>query len=386
MRTITRKRWLSAILAWLCPLLPGARAEGEGPIDPERAANTVILDEAGISNLGIETVTVMEADFEEAFFAIGRIEEIPEKHAVLSSRIAGRVVGISAYEGDQVEAGRELVRVESRQPGDPPPVIALEAPISGLIVDSHVRLGEPVEPDSELLDILDLSRVWAVARIPEDLAPGLEAGKTRAHIRVPALGEDTLDGTLLRFGTYADRESGTVDAIFEVPNPGVRMRPGMRAEFSVVTELRENVMAVPKSAIQGDPGNRVVYVKDFDLPNAFVRAPVSLGSQNDRYVEVTGGLFAGDDVVTTGSYLLGFSGGGGLSLKEALDAAHGHEHNEDGSEMTAEQKAAAVKPSRVGGGAPTALTLFLAIACGVLFLLLILSLATRRGVGGVKSA
>src|SRR5690606_14217382 len=49
----------------------------------------------------------------------------------------------------------------------------------------------------------------------------------------------------------------------------------------------------------------------------------------------------GDEVVTRGSYSLGFAGaGGGPSLKEALDSAHGHEHNEDGSEMTADQKAA----------------------------------------------
>ena len=58
-------------------------------------------------------------------------------------------------------------------------------------------------------------------------------------------------------------------------------------------------------------------------------------------MEILSGLFPGDEVVTRGSYSLGFAGGGsGISLKEALDAAHGHEHNEDGSEMTAEQKAA----------------------------------------------
>jgi hypothetical protein len=41
-----------------------------------------------------------------------------------------------------------------------------------------------------------------------------------------------------------------------------------------------------------------------------------------------------------------------MSLKEALDAAHGHEHNEDGSEMSAEQKAAeeATKRAASGGG------------------------------------
>ena len=49
----------------------------------------------------------------------------------------------------------------------------------------------------------------------------------------------------------------------------------------------------------------------------------------------------GDEVITTGSYGLNHVGGAsGMSLKEVLDAAHGHEHNEDGSEMTAEQKAA----------------------------------------------
>jgi hypothetical protein len=79
----------------------------------------------------------------------------------------------------------------------------------------------------------------------------------------------------------------------------------------------------------------VVFVSDFDLDNAFVRVPVVLGERNDRYVEVESGLFPGDEVVTQGAYSLMFAGGGqSLSLKEALDAAHGHEHNEDGSEIT----------------------------------------------------
>ena len=48
----------------------------------------------------------------------------------------------------------------------------------------------------------------------------------------------------------------------------------------------------------------------------------------------------GDEVVTQGSYPLSFAGNNtGISLKEALDAAHGHEHAEDGSELTPEQLA-----------------------------------------------
>jgi hypothetical protein len=126
-----------------------------------------------------------------------------------------------------------------------------------------------------------------------------------------------------------------VEGIFEIPNPEERLRPGMRAEFSIVLDKRSDVLAVPREAVQGDPSNRVVFVLDFDLENAFVRVPVVLGQSNDRFVEVEAGLFPGDEVVTRGAYSLMFAGGGqSLSLKEALDAAHGHEHNEDGSEIT----------------------------------------------------
>lgn len=310
----------------------------EEAINPERAANTVILDETAVENLGIETAAVEETVFESTVFAIGRIEEIPANRSVLSSRIAGRVVELEAYVGDTVKKGQVLVRLESRQPGDPPPVIPLESPRGGLVVDSHVRLGEPVDPAEDLLDISDRSKVWAVARIPEAEAAGIVPG-TKAHIRIPALGDEIIEATLTRYGVEANREAGTVEGIFELDNAKERLQPGMRAEFSIVTGIREDVMAVPREAIQGDPTKRVAFVEDFDLPNAYVRVPLVLGEQNEEFVEVKRGLFPGDEVVTRGSYALSFAGSGsGMSLKDALDAAHGHEHNEDGSEITEEQK------------------------------------------------
>ena len=307
------------------------------------SAETVILDETGVKNLRIETVEAEETGFEETVFALGRIDEIPENHGVLSSRISGRVIGLEVHEGDNVEKDQILVRVESRQPGSPPPTIELKAPIGGLLVESHIRLGEPVEPDKELLDISDLSEVYAIARVPEDQAGKLAPG-SKAHIRVSALGDEPLEGVMLRFGTSADRESGTIDAIFKVANPGLKMRPNMRAEFSIVLSKRENVIGVPRSALQGEASKRFVYVKHFDLPNAFIKTPVQIGQMNDRMVEIVSGLFPADEVVTKGAYSLSFAGGGsGVSLKEALDAAHGHEHAADGGELTPEKKAEMAK-------------------------------------------
>jgi membrane fusion protein, heavy metal efflux system len=347
-------------------------------------SNTTILDEMGVKNLRIETVEVEETTFEETVFALGRIAEIPERHGVLSSRISGRVIGLEAHEGDTVEKDQILVRVESRQPGNPPPIIELKAPIGGLIVESHIRLGEPVEPDKELLDISDLSEVYAIARVPEDQAGKLAPG-SKAHIRVSALGDQLLEGAMLRLGTSADRASGTIDAIFKVANPGLRMRPDMRVEFSIVLSKRENVIGVPRAALQGEASKCFVYVKHFDLPNAFIKTPVQVGQMNDRMAEIVTGLFPADEVVTKGAYSLSFAGGGagGVSLKEALDAAHGHEHAEDGGELTPEKKAemeakkraASGLPPETSGGGASSLWMY---ATGVLFLLLLASLFTRK--------
>src|SRR5262245_28485497 len=102
-------------------------------VDVKRAANTVVLDETGVRNLRIETVEAEETDFEEIVFALGRVEAIPNKVAAVSSRVPGRIMELKVIPGDQVTVGQEVARLESRQPGDPPPSILLKAPLAGLV-------------------------------------------------------------------------------------------------------------------------------------------------------------------------------------------------------------------------------------------------------------
>jgi hypothetical protein len=147
-------------------------------------------------------------------------------------------------------------------------------------------------------------------------------------------------------------------------------------------EKREGVMSVPREALHGGPANRHVYVKHMTIPHAFDRVAVRTGLSGNGRVEIVEGLYPGDEVATRGSYSLGFAGGGGgVSLKEALDAAHGHEHNEDGSEMTAAQKAAADAAKSGGMDDRQGLRpreVFLMAATAILALLLVL-VSLRRG-------
>ena len=275
--------------------------------------------------------------FESTLFTLGHLEEIPANRSVLSTRIPGRIVELHTFIGDQVKKGQTLAVLESRQPGNPPPRIELKASQSGVIVETHISKGEPVEPENELLAIADHSQLWAIAHVPETSIPQTPIG-TEARIHILALGSEKITGKIDRFRTEADPENATLDAILRIDNPNGLLRPQMAAEFHFVIKRREGILAVPNSAIQGSRTQPVVFVKDFELANAFVKAPVVVGESNDEYTEILKGLFEGDDVIANGGYALSYAApDSGVSLKEALDAAHGHEHHEDGSEMTPAQ-------------------------------------------------
>jgi cobalt-zinc-cadmium efflux system membrane fusion protein len=356
-------------------ILPLIAASAFGAEQAARNELTVVLDAIGVENLGVETEEAQEATFETTVFALGEIAHTCESHTVLSSRIAGRIVAVEIHEGEFANKDDVLARVESRQVGDPPPVIELKAPGNGLVTRSEAHLGAPVEPDKELMEILDLSSVWVVAKVPQSEAAILAEG-LGARISVPALGKTPFDAKFLRLGTEADASAGVVDAIFQLQNPENRLRPGMRAEVSLLASKREGVLSIPRTALQGDRSNRFVFIRDYELKNAFVRVPVAVGEMEGDRVEIKSGLLPGDEVVTNGAYALSFAGKGSTSLKEALDAAHGHPHKEDGSDMSKEEAADLANGGSAhghAGGHSGPLTIFLGIACAVLLVLLLAS-------------
>jgi multidrug efflux pump subunit AcrA (membrane-fusion protein) len=346
--------------------------------EPER----IILDAASVKNLGIETVETEEGSFEQTLFALGEIEVLPGKRAVVSSRIPGRAFSVLALPHQQVEEGDELMWVESRQPGDPPPTIMLPAPMSGLVSKVDISIGQPIHPDQVLMEIVDLNTVEASAHVPQHLAGKLALGQI-ARIRIATQPDKVVEAKLAHLGAYADREQGTVEAAFHLPNEDLLLRPGLRAEFHIIVSKREGVTTIPRAAVQGDAASKFVLVKDYELDNAFAKVSVQLGEQNDQSVEVIKGLLPGDEVVTRGAYALSFAGKGSVSLKDAMDAAHGHPHNEDGTEMTKEQIAAAESHGdhdhdHEEGAGWSQLTTFFAGTSGFLLVLLIVSLVMSR--------
>ena len=387
MRFLSRKQfqWAMAVLfAFFRNFELSAAVSTNLTLKESKLANSVILDEIAVKNLRIETVTVEEQTFEETIFALGRIDVRPGFSAILSSRIPGRALKVEALPDHEVKEGEALVIVESRQPGSPPPQVTLTAPISGIISEINIVPGQPISPDNALLRIVQLESVYGIARIPESLASQLHTG-LKATVTVPGWKGIQWNTQIEHLGAVADPESGTLEAAFHIKNDDLKLRPGMRAEFSIVVDRRDGVMSVPLSAVQGDAASRFVFVADDSIPHAFIKVPVEIGAMNERFAEITRGLFPGDRVVTEGAYSLGFAGKGTVSLKEALDAAHGHEHNPDGSDITPEQKATQPK-GRSASHAHGFSTLTLFSLIGNAILLILLAFAARRRATASRSS
>lgn len=369
--------YLSLLVAVSCYTSAWAR-------DAEDTSNLVILTETQMKNAKLKTEEPVVGDFETTLFTIGRIQAIPSMHTVISSRIAGRSVSRPPIVGDFVRKGQTVLKVESNQPGSPPPTISLKAPADGYVFESHISLGEPVETSEELMDLVDLDQVWAVANIPESQAHRVSIGQ-ESRIRVVSLGDKVFTGKLIRFGTQANIESNSVEAIFLLENKDHALRPNMLTEFYIVTDVRKDVFSVSTEAIQGDTLNAHVFKKDYELDRTFEKIPVVIGQQNGERTELIlqdNELSIVDDVVVHGGYLLSHTSTDKTSLKEALDAAHGHEHNEDGSEITAEQKQAKnnQQGDAGGGGASSEVVMMLVISNAVTLILLIVTIFRKKDV------
>jgi multidrug efflux pump subunit AcrA (membrane-fusion protein) len=254
-------------------------------------------------NLGLVVEAAELRAVETTLRVIGEIQADPERSGTVASRIAGRISAVFAQEGERVEKGKRLVEVESLQLGDPPPRVQYASPLSGVVTDRHVVVGDDVEPARHLFEVADLSLVLAIGRVFEGQIGQVSVGQ-KVRVRVPSYPDDVFDGVVERLGGKLDAASRSLAVYVRVPNPGEHLRPHMRATLSLVTGGAELALAIPKSSVLGEAGSFYAFVQDEERSERFERRPLVLGVSNDRFVEVIEGLAPGERVVSEGNYSL----------------------------------------------------------------------------------
>ncbi len=185
--------------------------------------------------------------------------------------------------------------------GDITPQFTVRAPLDGTVTERLVTLGELVKPDREkLLVVADMTTLWVIADVPEARIAEVKPGE-KVSI---AVGDQSFDGVVSRTGISVDPSTRSVPVQIEV-KADPALKPGMFAEADIKTTVGSDpVVAVPSSAIQSVDGSTAVFVPVAGQPNTFARRMVSVGDSAGGMVSIIAGLDGGEQIVTSGTFIL----------------------------------------------------------------------------------
>jgi multidrug efflux pump subunit AcrA (membrane-fusion protein) len=314
-------------------------------------------------NLGIKVEETQSRALEKTFIAIGQIEAIPSRSAAVTSRISGRVVEIKAVEGQSVKKGDPLIEIESRQVGNPPPRVQYPAPIDGIVTRRDVLPNGAVEPDKNLLEIVDLSEVYAEGRVFEGQVAQVKVGQ-KVRIAVESFPDLKFEGTVDLVSGVLDSQTRTLRIWVRVANPEAKLRPNMRATLNIVTDMAGEALAIPHSAVLGEAGNLFAFVQTDEQGLIYERRPVVTGIKDDQYVEIIEGVLPGDKVVTLGNYQLQYVTTRVKPAGEHADepGAAPHGHDEKAAAHSTGFLGRFARPLLIGGAIVALLLIVLAVA------------------------
>lgn len=174
-------------------------------------------------------------------------------------------------------------------------LLEIRAPLAGTVVRITAKLGQAVEPNAVLAEVIALDRLVVTAQVPSRDAAPLKPGQ-------PVVWGDgsAAAGKLTVVGKDIDPRSDTVLVRASLP-AGAGFQPGQFLNIRIVSEERRDVLAVPEeSVVPGPDGGTVLMVIEGDKA---VPRTVKAGLRDAGLVEVEGeGLSEGLVIVTTDAY------------------------------------------------------------------------------------
>ncbi len=180
------------------------------------------------------------------------------------------------------------------------PWLDIKSTREGYVIARNVIVGQVVQPADPLFQIADLSHVWVVGDVPEQIARdvGLEQ---HVEINVPALGPHLFDGVIIFVSDTVNRLTRTVMTRVMVENPERKLKPDMLANMHI-TDAQHKVLVVPESAVVRELNQDYVFVAVSD--NQFQRVPVQLDKEVANLRPVLQGLTIDQRIVISGAFHL----------------------------------------------------------------------------------
>jgi Cu(I)/Ag(I) efflux system membrane fusion protein len=194
--------------------------------------------------------------------------------------------------------------------------ITLYAPASGVVIARNAFPNQKVSPETELFAISDLSRVWVMADVFESDAANVRLGQS-AMIQPSYGGGKAFSARVSFIQPQVDPATRTLKVRLEAANPGLQLKPDMfvDVQFQVASQRK---LTVPAEAVLDAGRRKTVFI---DRGKGYLEPrEVQVGERLGDRIEIVRGLQAGEQIVTSGNFL--------IDSESQLRNAGGHEHDQ----------------------------------------------------------
>ncbi len=172
------------------------------------------------------------------------------------------------------------------------------ARISGTVITRKVNLGQVVQPADELFVVADLSKVYAVAEVPERQIDLIEKGQ-EVDILIPSINDKPIKGKLVYVSDIVNPETRTVMVRSELSNTEHEIKPDMLVSMLVQSKPISK-LSVPVKAIVRENDKNYVFVQIG--PSKYRLREVDIGDDFNGMVAIISGVEEGETIVTDGAF------------------------------------------------------------------------------------
>jgi RND family efflux transporter MFP subunit len=220
--------------------------------------------------------------------------------------VAGKLTETRVRVGDRVSQGQVVAMVDPSRPGELYSQSPVASTIAGTVLQAPMNSGDTVSGQTVLYVVGDLSALVVETYVPERFSTSVRPGLP-AQVSFEAMPNESFGAAVSEVSPVLDPVSRTLMIRLRF-TPGAggrvdsRIKAGMFSTVSLVTNSREDVPVVPRSAVINTYGNWVSFVVRED--NTAERRVLRLGLEDETSFEVLEGLSVGEQVVTAGQNFL----------------------------------------------------------------------------------
>jgi len=267
-----------------------------------------VARDAPLAELNSADYGTAQADYQKAVAAghvaqraLERNRDLYARGVIARSELEQAEADAAAAAAD-VARSQRLLKTYDDSGGGVNGVLALRAPIGGVVVERNINPGQEVRADQSgapQFVITDPGTLWIQLDAREADLPALRDG-TRFEVHAAAYPDAHFTGRVIRVSDFVDPVSRTIKVLGLVDNAGHRLKGQMFVSATLTAPTGGQLQTTARAVLLlGD--RHYVFVR---RGNAFERREVTVGTEHDGRIAILSGIRSSDSLVTDGALYL----------------------------------------------------------------------------------